>query len=81
MENEILTPGQKAVIDGYLQRYEPTETFEEDSCTILETSAIIDEISNMCDFDRNTLADYLASIGYRFHIVSDLDSILVGLSG
>ncbi len=81
MEKEILTVGQKAVIDGYLQRYEPTETYDEETCTIFETTAIIDDLSQMCDFDRNSLADYLASLGYRFHLVTDKDSLFYGISG
>lgn len=71
MEKEILTPGQKAVIDGYLQRYEPTDSFDAETCMLFDTRTIIDELSLMCDFDQNSLADYLASLGYKFHIVSD----------
>lgn len=81
MEKEILTVGQKAVIDGYLQNYEPTETYDEATCTLMDTSTIINELSPMCDFDQNALTDYLASIGYRFNIISDQDSLLVGIFG
>lgn len=71
MEKEILTPGQKTVIDGYLQHYEPTDSFDAETCMLFDTRTIIDDLSQMCDFDQNSLADYLASLGYKFHIVSD----------
>ncbi|MDE5850869.1 MAG: hypothetical protein K2H38_12070 [Muribaculaceae bacterium] len=67
MEKEILTPGQKAVIDGYLEAHKPGESFEQNRCLLFSTQEIIDELAPMCDFDLNTLSDYLASIGYRYH--------------
>ncbi len=67
MEKEILTPGQKTVIDGYLQRYEPSETYDDETCILTDTQTIISELSPMCDFDLNSLADYIASLGYKFH--------------
>ncbi len=81
MEKEILTPGQKAVIDGYLLQYEPTETYDEETCTLFDTATIINELSSMCEFEQNHLADYLASLGYRFYIITDEDSLLVGIFG
>lgn len=80
MEKEILTPGQKAVIDGFLKKFEPTEIYDPETCMLYDTQTIIDELSPMCDFDKNTLADYLASIGCHYHIIPD-DEVLAGISG
>ena len=81
MEKEILTPGQKAVIDGYLMKFEPTNTYDAVTCILIDTRTIIDDISPMCDYNQNTLADYLAAVGYRFHIVPDSDDFMSGISG
>ena len=67
MEKEILTPGQKAVIDGYLQAHRPGDTFDEHDCMLVSTKELIDRLSTMCEYDLNTLSDYLASVGYRYH--------------
>ena len=80
MEKEILTPGQKAVIDGFLKKLEPTDNYNPETCMLYDTQTIVDELSPMCDFDKNILADYLASIGCRYHIIPD-DDALAGLSG
>lgn len=71
MEKEILTPGQKAVIDGYLQNYEPSETYDSETCMLIDTRTIIDDLTQMCDFDQNSLADYLATLGYKFYILTE----------
>ena len=67
MEKEILTPGQKAVIDGYLEAHKAGDTFDEEDCLLVSTQEIIDRLAQMCDFDLNTLSDYLASVGYKYH--------------
>ena len=67
MEKEILTPGQKAVIDGYLKDRKPGDSYEQEDCLLVSTQKVIDSLGSMCDFDLNTLTDYLASIGYKYH--------------
>ena len=67
MEKEILTPGQKAVIDGFLEAHRPGDSFDEHDCLLVTTQEIIDRLAPMCDYDINTMTDYLASIGYRYH--------------
>lgn len=66
-ENGILTPGQKAVIDGYLKAHKPADSFNVNTCRLYDTQTIIDDLSLMCDFTQNSLSDYLASVGCKFH--------------
>ena len=37
---------------------------------LFDTRTIIDDLSQMCDYDQNTLADYIATLEYRFHFVT-----------
>lgn len=69
-ENELLTVGQTAVINGWLADYSPAESFDPETCVLFDTISIIKELGNMCDFDLNALSDYLASLSYRYHYVS-----------
>ena len=62
-ELKELTIGQKAVVDAYLETYEPTDTYD--------TDTIIYNLGSMCGFDANMLADYLATIGYRAHFLEN----------
>jgi len=71
-----LSIGQKAIIDGYLMPFEPSETYEPESCTIMDTESIILELNHMCDFDSVFLADYLASLGFK--VYADLDDSTIG---
>lgn len=64
MEKEILTPGQKAVIDAYLADSEPSATYEAETCILMDTRSIASFLDPMCSFDENDLADYIASKGY-----------------
>lgn len=69
-ENEFLTVGQTAVINGWLADYSPAESFDPETCVLSDTISIVNELGNMCNFDLNALSDYLASLGYRYHNIS-----------
>lgn len=62
-----LSIGQKAIIDGYLMPFEPTDVYVPGSCTIMDTQSIILELNAMCDFDSVSLSDYLASLGFKVY--------------
>lgn len=66
-----LTAGQKAVVDAYLENYEPAETFNVDDCILIDTQQMILEMNSMCNFDGNMLCDYLTGKGYRAHYEKD----------
>lgn len=66
-----LTDGQKAVVDAYLENYEPAYPYDYDTCTLVDTQTMILEMKTMCRFDENMLCDYLASKGYRAHYEPD----------
>ena len=70
-ELKELTIGQKAVVDAYLETYEPTDTYDNDTCELVDTDTIIYNLGSMCGFDANMLADYLATIGYRAHFLEN----------
>lgn len=69
-----LTAGQKAVVDAYLENYEPGETFDFERDILVDTQTMLLEMDAMCAFDANMLADYLVEKGYRAHYEKD-DSI------
>lgn len=71
-----LSIGQKAIIDGFLSPFEPSEIYEPHSCTIMDTQSIILELNHMCDFDSVFLADYLASLGFTVH--AEIGSSIIG---
>ena len=66
-----LTQGQKAVVDAYLENYEPADAFDYDKTILVDTQQMILEMNTMCNFDENMLCDYLVSKGYRAHYESD----------
>ena len=66
-----LTAGQKAVVDAYLENYEPADVFDPDDTTLIDTQTMMLEMGTMCNFDENMLCDYLAGKGYRVHFEPD----------
>lgn len=62
-----LTAGQKAVVDAYLENYEPAKTFDMEECILIDTQTMILEMGTMCNSDENMLCDYLVEKGYRAH--------------
>jgi len=77
MENqETLSIGQKAIIDGYLNPFEPAAIYEPNTCVIMDTQSIINELNEMCDFDSVFLADYLATLGYT--VYASLEDSTIG---
>lgn len=82
MEKEILTPGQKAVIDGFLEAHKPGDTFDKDDCLLFSTQDFIDQLARMCEFDLNTLSDYLASVGYKYYYdnINDISGWIIKYS-
>ena len=71
--NELLnlTAGQKAVVDAYLENYEPADAFDPDEHILVDTQTMIYEMNSMCNFDGNMLCDYLVEKGYRAHYEKD----------
>lgn len=66
-----LTAGQKAVVDAYLENYEPAEAFDVEENILIDTQTMILDMGSMCNFDENMLCDYLAEKGYRAHYEKD----------
>lgn len=66
-----LTAGQKAVVDAYLENYEPSDYFDPDMHILVDTQQMILEMNSMCNFDENMLCDYLAQKGFRAHYEKD----------
>lgn len=66
-----LTAGQKAVVDAYLENYEPAEIFNVDDCILVDTQTMMLEMNTMSLFDENMLCDYLAEKGYHAHYEKD----------
>ena len=66
-----LTIGQKAIVDGYLENYEPAETYDHDMHVLIDTQTMIFQMNTMGFFDENMLSDYLAEKGYRAHFEPD----------
>lgn len=66
-----LTAGQKAVVDAYLENYEPSDYFDPDKHILIDTQQMILEMNTMCNFDENMLCDYLTEKGYRAHYEKD----------
>lgn len=66
-----LTAGQKAVVDAYIENYEPSDVFDVDKTILIDTQTMILEMGSMCNFDENMLCDYLAQKGYRAHYEKD----------
>ena len=66
-----LTAGQKAVVDAYLENYEPSDCFDPEKHVLVDTQTMILEMGTMCSFDENTLCDYLAEKGYSAHYEKD----------
>lgn len=66
-----LTAGQKAVVDAYLAYFEPAETYDANTCVLVDTQTMMLEMGTMCRFDENMLCDYLKSLGYIAHYVKD----------
>lgn len=70
-ELRVLTAGQKAVVDAYLEAYASTDYYDPDLDTLVDTQTMIMEMGAMCNFDENMLCDYLAERGYRVHFEKD----------
>lgn len=68
-ENKTLTPGQKVVVDAYLAMYEPSETYNPERDSLIDTQTMIIEMGSMCELEENALCDYIASLGYHAHYV------------
>lgn len=68
---EQLSPGQKAVVDAYLESYEPSDLFDINEHILVDTQQMMLEMGTMCDFDANLLCDYLVEKGYRPHYEND----------
>lgn len=66
-ETKQLTAGQKAVVDAFLANYEPADVYDSTVHTLIDTQTMILEMQHMCDFDENTLCDYIAEKGYKVH--------------
>lgn len=66
-----LTAGQKAVVDAYLENYQPAERFDPEETTLIDTQSMMLEMDTMCNFDENILCDYLVEKGYRAHYEKD----------
>lgn len=72
-DNRQSSPGMIAVLNGFLEHYEPADTFDPDDCILMRTYAIIFELQYMYDFSANELADHLATLGYRYHVTGQYD--------
>lgn len=66
-----LSAGQKAVVDAYLENYEPSDFFDPDVHMLIDTQQMILEMGSMCNFDENMLCDYLVEKGYSAHYEKD----------
>lgn len=66
-----LTAGQKAVVDAYLANYEPSDAYDMETHTLVDTQTMMMEMGTMCSFDENMLCDYLAKRGFHAHFESD----------
>lgn len=65
MEENVLSIGQQAIVNGYLANFEPAEAYDPETCLLYDTDIIASEMDGMADFDHNALADHLATLGYR----------------
>ena len=70
-ELKKLTAGQKAVVDAYLENYEPAEAYDYEAHVLIDTQTMILQMGTMCNFDENMLCDYLAERGYHAHYEQD----------
>ena len=65
MNENVLSIGQMAIVNGYLANYGPSEAYDPETCVLYDTDIIASEMDGMADFDHNALADHLALLGYR----------------
>ena len=73
-ELNLLSEGQKAVVDAYLANYEPADTYDHEAHILVDTQTMILHMGTMCRFGENMLCDYLAQKGFRAHY-EDKDAI------
>lgn len=64
-----LTYGQRVILDGYLDRLNPQFVYDEDTCILIPTCAIIEDLACAALFDINAVADYMAEKGYSYHCI------------
>ena len=70
-DHVALSAGQKAIVDAYLDKYEPSDYFDPDIHTLVDTQTMIMEMGTMCELEFNPLSDYLVEKGYHAHYAGD----------
>ena len=64
-----LTPGMEAVLSAYVADFTPSEVYDDNIDVLEPTEAIINNLSGAVDLEPNTVADFLASRGFRYKVI------------
>ena len=62
--NPAAPPSLSAIIRQYLRRFTPAESIDEPGVQIRTTDSILNELSDIADFEPNEIASFMLRAGY-----------------
>lgn len=62
--NPAAPPSLSAIIQQYLRRFVPAESISESGVQIRTTDSILNELSDIADFEPNEIASFMLRAGY-----------------
>ena len=62
--NPAAPPSLSAIIQQYLRRFTPAESIDEPGVQIRTTDSILNELSDIADFEPNEIASFMLRAGY-----------------
>ena len=64
-------PGWKRVLLDFLEAFEPTETYDPGTTSLISTDEVISGLASMADMEPAQVADTLSELGFRSYHTAD----------